>query len=218
MGPGRYAADDGTGVADPREDGAAARLGERLHAARARLQLTLDGVAQRSGLSRSFLSRLEAGDANPTLRTLERIAEAVQTPLSVLLGGGPAAARPPGPPFPSSAVVHRPRREPREWSPGEGRTFPLTPVGARRFEAVLAEGTPAHHAFTTSHPGQELCVVLAGRIAAEVGGERFELEAGEALHYDAGVAHRLTALDPKGRYLLVVAGPGTAAAADPRRR
>ncbi|GLW73893.1 MerR family transcriptional regulator [Kitasatospora phosalacinea] len=216
MGTGRDAADGRAGTAGAREDGAAARLGERLHAARTRLQLTLDGVAQRSGLSRSFLSRLEAGDANPTLRTLERIAEAVQTPLSVLLGGAPAAARPPGTPSPSAEVVHRPRREPRAWPPGEGRTFPLTPVGARRFEAVLAEGTPAHHAFPTAHPGEELCVVLAGRVAAEVGGDRFELEAGEALHYDAGVAHRLAALGPDGRYLLVVAGPA-ASAAGPRR-
>ncbi|MFD7986173.1 helix-turn-helix domain-containing protein [Kitasatospora indigofera] len=187
----------------------------RLFAARSRLRLTLEGVAQRSGLSRSFLSRLEAGHGNPTLNTLERIAEAVETPLSVLLGGAPATARPAGAVPPP--VVHRPRRPARSWPPGEGRTFPLTPVGARRFEAVLAEGTPAHHAFATSHPGEELCVVLAGRVAAEVGGERFVLEPGEALHYDAATEHRLVALDVDGRYLLVVAGPAAASAAGPRR-
>ncbi|GAA4831063.1 cupin domain-containing protein [Kitasatospora terrestris] len=205
---------EAAGAAGARADGAAARLGERLHAARSRLGLTLDGVAQRSGLSRSFLSRLEAGGANPTLRTLEQVAEAVETPLSVLLGGAPATARPVGPPQPGA--VHRPRREPRAWPPGEGRTFALTPVGARRFEAVLAEGTPAHHAFATSHPGEELCVVLSGRVAAEVDGERFELEAGDALHYEAASAHRLVALGPDSRYLLVVAGPG-AVAGGPRR-
>ncbi|MFD3326679.1 helix-turn-helix domain-containing protein [Streptomyces sp. NPDC058701] len=193
--------------------GAAGRLGTRLQAARIRLSLTLDGLAQRSGLSKSFLSQLESGKANPTLDSLQRLAEAVETPLSVLLGGGPPA---PGrasltPPL---VTTHRPARESRQWPAGEGRTYPLTGIGSRRFEAVLAEGTPAHHAFPTTHAGEELCVVLAGQVEAEVGAERFVMEAGETLHYDGGVPHRIAALDAHGRFLLVVAGP---AAGAPRR-
>ncbi|MFC6600400.1 cupin domain-containing protein [Kitasatospora paranensis] len=91
--------------------------------------------------------------------------------------------------------------------------MPLTPVGARRFEAVLAEGTPAHHAFDTSHPGEELCVVMTGRVSAQVGKEQFVLEPGDALHYDSTIVHRLAALDGHSRYLLIVASP----AAAPRR-
>jgi transcriptional regulator with XRE-family HTH domain len=183
----------------------AARLGRRLRMSRRRLGLTQDALSGRTGLSKSFLSQLESGRANPTLDSLHRLAEAVETPLSVLLGGpgqGPAA-RPPA--AIALRTTFRPARERREWGEGEGRTYPLTPPGARRFETVLAEGTPAHHAFSTCHPGEELCHVLAGRLGADVGGERFVLAAGDTLHYDSGLPHRLTALAPGTRFLLQVA-------------
>lgn len=193
-----------------RESGAsAARLGRRLRMSRRRLALTLDAVSGRTGLSKSFLSQLESGHANPTLESLHRLAEAVETPLSVLLGGPGGAA-----PGPQSALAltatYRPARGDRQWAVGEGRTYPLTAPGARRFETVLAEGTPAHHAFVTSHPGEELCYVLAGRLRAEVGGERYALAAGDSLHYDSALPHRLTGLTPGTRFLLQVAGPPVA--------
>ncbi|WP_141726693.1 helix-turn-helix domain-containing protein, partial [Actinacidiphila rubida] len=58
-------------------DAAAARLGARLRLSRRRLGLTQEAVSDRTGLSKSFLSQLEAGLANPTLDSLHRIAEAV---------------------------------------------------------------------------------------------------------------------------------------------
>lgn len=184
----------------------AARLGRRLRMSRRRLGLTLDALSGRTGLSKSFLSQMESGRANPTLESLHRIAEAVETPLSVLLGGPGGAA-----PRPRTAAAltttYRPARGGRQWAEGEGRTYPLTAPGARRFETVLAEGTPAHHAFVTSHPGEELCHVLAGRLRVEVGGERYALAAGDSLHYDSALPHRLTGLTPAARFLLQVAGP-----------
>ncbi|MBY8879066.1 helix-turn-helix domain-containing protein [Actinacidiphila acidipaludis] len=190
-------------------DAAAARLGARLRTSRRRLGLTQEAVSDRTGLSKSFLSQLEAGLANPTLDSLHRIAEAVETPLSVLLGG-PGA--PGGRPQPALALstTYRPARDGREWADGEGRTYPLTAPGARRFETVLAEGTPAHHAFVTGHPGEELCHVLVGRLLAEVDGEPFDLVQGASLHYDSALPHRLTALAPGTRFLLQVAGPPVA--------
>lgn len=188
----------------------AARLGLRLRMTRRRLGLTQDAVSGRTGLSKSFLSQLESGLANPTLDSLHRLAEAVETPLSVLLGGpggggAGGAARPPG--VLGLRTTYRPARDGREWADGEGRTYPLTAPGSRRFETVLAEGTPAHHGFVTSHPGEELCHVLSGRLRAEVDGEHFPLGAGDSLHYDSALPHRLTALAPGTRFLLQVAGP-----------
>ncbi|MEE4542421.1 XRE family transcriptional regulator [Streptomyces sp. V4-01] len=203
----------------------AVRLGRRLRMSRRRLGLTQDAVSGRTGLSKSFLSQVEAGRANPTLESLHRLAEAVETPLSVLLAGpgpgaGPAAGGPGSPAGPLGpgggtrppsalglSTTYRPARDCGEWAAGEGRTYPLTAPGARRFETVLVEGTPAHHAFTTSHPGEELCHLLAGGLRADVDGERFVLAPGDSLHYDSASAHRLTALAPGTRFLLQVAGP-----------
>jgi transcriptional regulator with XRE-family HTH domain len=209
-------------VADDMERGAArqprgssvpaVRLGRRLRMSRRRLGLTQDAVSGRTGLSKSFLSQVEAGRANPTLESLQRLAEAVETPLSVLLAGpGPGAGAGTGalrpPPALALSTTYRPARDCGQWAAGEGRTYPLTSPGARRFETVLVEGTPAHHAFATSHPGEELCHLLAGKLRAEVDGEPFVLAPGDSLHYDSASAHRLTALAAGTRFLLQVAGP-----------
>lgn len=188
--------------------GPAARLGLRLRMSRRRLGLTQDAVSLRTGLSKSFLSQLESGRANPTLESLHRLAEALETPLSVLLGGSAGGARPDAAPV--LTTTYRPARSARQWQAGEGRTYPLTAPGARRFETVLAEGTPAHHAFGTSHPGEELCHVLAGRLRAEVDGRSYALGPGDTLHYDSALPHTLTALAPETRFLLQVAGPAYA--------
>jgi transcriptional regulator with XRE-family HTH domain len=200
----------------PASRASAARLGRRLRVSRRRLGLTQEALSVRTGLSKSFLSQVESGRANPTLDSLYRLAEAVETPLSVLLGGpgvGAGAAGAGGPGRRRTAVplrtTYRPARaaaERRDWEPGEGRTYPLTPPGARRFETVLAEGTPAHHAFATCHPGEELCHVLAGRLRADVDGEGFDLGVGDTLHYDSGLAHSLVAVAAGTRFLLQVAG------------
>jgi len=55
---------------------------------RGRLELSLADVAERSGLDKAFLSRLENGKVlNPTLSTLWRYADAVG--MRVSLGAGP---------------------------------------------------------------------------------------------------------------------------------
>lgn len=49
------------------------------------LGITRSDLASRSGVSVSFLSELTNGKANPSLKTMEAIAEALETPLPMLL-------------------------------------------------------------------------------------------------------------------------------------
>jgi transcriptional regulator with XRE-family HTH domain len=65
---------------------AAARLARVVRQRRGRLGLTLDALSRRTGLSKGFLSEMEAGEANPTLNTLVRLAEALRTSPAGLLG------------------------------------------------------------------------------------------------------------------------------------
>ena len=50
-------------------------LGERLRAARNKANLTQEQLAQVTGINQANISRLENGTANPSLRTLKRLAE-----------------------------------------------------------------------------------------------------------------------------------------------
>jgi predicted transcriptional regulator len=60
-------------------------LGEAVRQLRTELGLTQKQLGKRAKLTQSAVARLEAGDVVPTLRVLERIAEALGTQLDVSL-------------------------------------------------------------------------------------------------------------------------------------
>ena len=60
-------------------------LGKNLRAARKKLGLTQEEVAERSGVQAGEVSRIERGKRDPQVSTLEKLAEAVETPPGRLL-------------------------------------------------------------------------------------------------------------------------------------
>lgn len=59
-------------------------LGVRLKQLRHEREWTQEALVERCGLDRSFIAEIETGKANPTLRTLGRLARAFQTDLAEL--------------------------------------------------------------------------------------------------------------------------------------
>ncbi|NHT74709.1 helix-turn-helix domain-containing protein [Rhizobiaceae bacterium CRRU44] len=59
-----------------------ADIGERLRSLRQNHATTLDVLAQRAGVSRAMISRIERGEANPTAQLLARLCHALGTTLS----------------------------------------------------------------------------------------------------------------------------------------
>jgi transcriptional regulator with XRE-family HTH domain len=60
-------------------------LGTNLRAARKKLALTQEQVAERSGVHATEVSRIEAGKRDPKVSTLLRLAKAVEVPPGQLL-------------------------------------------------------------------------------------------------------------------------------------
>ena len=63
-----------------------ASIGERLRAARDRAGLTLDQMAEASGLSKAHLSRLESGERQPSIAALLDLSAALGVQVNALLG------------------------------------------------------------------------------------------------------------------------------------
>lgn len=61
-------------------------VGKRIRDARKKAGLTQDELAKKTNLSRSHIGAIELGRYNPSLSTLASIAEAVDTPVSNLVG------------------------------------------------------------------------------------------------------------------------------------
>jgi transcriptional regulator with XRE-family HTH domain len=115
-----------------------AQLGWRLRARRGEQRRTLASVAMQAGLSVPYVANLENGRGNPTLGSLQRLADALGVRLSELLAEPDGAAAPA--PLPESLVAFsqggRFRQEVRRLAaeanvpPGEIRHKLLTAMAA----------------------------------------------------------------------------------------
>ncbi|HWA27550.1 MAG TPA: helix-turn-helix transcriptional regulator [Lacunisphaera sp.] len=64
-----------------------AHIGANIRALRTKNNVTLPALAQRAGISKGLLSKIETDDAsNPSISTLFKIAEGLGTSVAVLLG------------------------------------------------------------------------------------------------------------------------------------
>jgi len=60
-------------------------VGQKLKHRRNELNLSLRALAEKTDLSAAFLSQIECGKSNPSLNSLQRIAEALHVSLSYFL-------------------------------------------------------------------------------------------------------------------------------------
>ena len=67
-------------TSDPRK-----ALGLRIKQLRSEFSLTQEELAERCGLFRTYMSRIESGLANPTLTVLHTLARGLEVDISVLL-------------------------------------------------------------------------------------------------------------------------------------
>ena len=69
------------------------RFGKQLQQLRTRRGLTQEQLAVTAGLSRTFLTRLELGQSDPSLSTLVRLAKALRVSVTELLGESMSASQ-----------------------------------------------------------------------------------------------------------------------------
>lgn len=67
---------------------------KRIREWRAKRKLSQRELAERSGVSREYIARLELGQHDPTVGTLEKLAKALGVPVSALLDAPAATEKP----------------------------------------------------------------------------------------------------------------------------
>jgi transcriptional regulator with XRE-family HTH domain len=70
------------------------RIGPAIQKERKQRKLTLEQLAARSGVSKSMLSQIERGEANPTFAVVWSLTEALDLDFSDLIGGSATAVNP----------------------------------------------------------------------------------------------------------------------------
>jgi len=166
------------------EDVSSGQLGERVRVLRRERGWTLELLAERSGVSRAMISKLERGEKNPTLVVAARVAEGLGVSLSQLVG---IEARR------EIVVVPKERRMVmRDPETGFERQL-LSPSFGGELEFirnVVPEGSTSGEFPPHRRGVEEYVVVEKGRLRTILGSEEHVLEEGDAAYFEADVAHR----------------------------
>ena len=170
---------------DPQSDAQASeRLCHRVTDLRKKHKLTLDQLAATSGVSRSMLSQIERGKANPTLAVTFRIAQAFGITIGELVDQPWSA--------PSIEVIHGDDANNLFRADRDCRIRTLSPLHMERniefYELWLAPGaelrSAAHYEGT-----RELLTVADGKADIESGESVRSIGSGDSAHYRADLPH-----------------------------
>lgn len=161
-------------------------LGSRLRALRRERGLSLDALAEASGVSRSMISEIERGAKAPTVLVLARVATALGSTVSRLLGEDQVAR-----------VVHIAHADqPTVVAPAGWERRVLSPnLAGVEFEFIRTHVPPGVEIgeFAAHAPGsREYIAVESGELTVTVGGVPHHLKAGDSLYYAGDQAHAFT--------------------------
>ena len=165
--------------------------------------LSLERLARASGVSRAMLGQIELGQSTPTINVLWKVARALGVPFSALISQGAA---------PGTVVMPAGRARVLRSHDGGFSSRALFPMDRPRnvefyelrLVAFAMEQADPHPLGTT-----ENLVVTSGSVEVTVGGERRQLEAGDAILFEADVAHsyRNVGASEAVMYLVMTYGP-----------
>jgi transcriptional regulator with XRE-family HTH domain len=175
-------------------------IGPALLAARRARRLTLEQLAQMSGVSRSMLSQIERGETNPTFAVLWNLTQALGIEFSELIAGSSELHRP-------AIAVMAPGETP-EIVRGACRLRILSPArlaGETEWYALEMAAGGSLESAPHQSGAMEHFTALEGRFLLRSGGEERTVAAGETARYPADVPHAIVnAADGTARGLLVL--------------
>jgi len=158
-------------------------LGANLRRLRIRRGLSLERLARASGVSRAMLGQIELGQSTPTINVVWKIARSLSVPFSALISH---CVRP------RTALLRGERAKVLTSADGNFISRALFPYDeARKVEFYELRLRPQGREIAEAHPAgtTENLVVSAGSLSLLVDSERFSLEAGDAVFFEADVPH-----------------------------
>lgn len=174
-------------------------LPSRLKEARKARGLSLDAVANLSGVSRSMVSQIERGESSPTIATLWNLTRALNVDFAGLLD-----QREPG----DRVEVLRSADVPTIANRGQGcRIAILSPAeeaGGHEVYDISFDPGGALKSQPHARGVMEQVTVLEGRVRVTSGAATADLSVGDTARYAADVAHEIAAFDASARVFLIV--------------
>jgi transcriptional regulator with XRE-family HTH domain len=172
--------------AEPKRSTISSKVGAQIRSLRLASSTSAGALATAAGVSRSMMSRIENGLVSPSIEALDRIAAALDVPMSRFF-------------------VDQARRLDLSYVPaGKGLKIErVDAVAGCRYQLLghllsgnlfvepnlVSLSADAKPYTTFQHPGLKFIYMLSGRIKYRYGSHTLELKPGDALLYDARALH-----------------------------
>ena len=172
------------------------KIGARIKMFRERIELTVEQLAQNSGIEPALVRAIEAGEASPAIGVLIKLSRALGQRLGTFMDGE----------APRELVLSKLGADADAKGAHErsAQICHYVPLAAgktdRHMEPLYLEMQPAPAGTpTSSHEGEEFLLVLEGEIEVKYGHSTHRVKKGETIYYNSVVPH------------LVAAAPGATA-------
>jgi transcriptional regulator with XRE-family HTH domain len=165
-------------------------VGHKLRWRRKIRGLSLQKVAERSGISIGLLSEVERGISTPSLQTLKAVCRALEMPMGWLFDaepGGEAAEDEAG------AVVRKGARRHLDLGASGMAKELMTPDSVPRIQMmriIIRPGGSSGEMNSTIREGAKCGTVVSGRLGLMIGQREYDLGPGDSFAFEACVAHR----------------------------
>ena len=185
-------------------------FGEKLRTARLIEKVALKDLAAKCGLSYSYISQVERGEASPSLSALDRLAKALGKTVWELLRDESVEASPSNgqreinkqgeirpvsktlPGVMGSKIVRMNGRRTVILPHSHVRYQMVTPNLVSEMQLLIMEAEPGTNSGDQpfEHRGEECCLVLEGTVEMTVGNETFVLEKDDSVYFSSEQSHR----------------------------
>lgn len=157
-------------------------IGKNLNNIRKQKNLSLDKVAELTGVSKAMLAQIEKGGSNPTVTTLWKIATGLNVSFSYFMEEE------------DMGIVHVCHNDikPLIESDEKMRVYPLFPYdNSRKFEVftIELEAGCNHQSLPHNEGTEEYIVVTKGQMEVIIGDSTYKLLYGDAIRYFADKSH-----------------------------
>ena len=162
------------------------RIGERIKRQRGLLNLQLNDLAQKVGISSSALSQIEKAKAFPSIITLKSIAENLHTTVGDLIGENETLSKNP--------VVRKNDHKFVEKNDSGTEIYLLSHHDVSKqmdtYFVCFVRNSDSMGLFT-NNIGQAFCYVISGKISFELEGKNYLLETGDSIYFNLKAPYRV---------------------------
>jgi transcriptional regulator with XRE-family HTH domain len=157
-------------------------VAQNLKRIREEKKLSLEKLAEITGVSKSMLGQIERGDSSPTIATVWKISNGLKVSFTELLNA----------PQSDLSVIRKAEVQPLLEDNGRLHLYPFFPIEeGRHFEVYYIEMEYGAYLSAEAHPEgtAEFLTVFEGELTVRVDEEEYRVEAGDGIRFRADRPH-----------------------------